>query len=146
MRFWDASAVVPLLIAQPMSERARALLAEDPEVVIWWGTAVECASAFARLRREEGLDEPSEQASNARVDAYRQAWYELLPGDAVRAQALRVLRLHPLRAADGLQLAAALEWSGTPVAGTLVTFDERLGAAAAREGLTVMGLTGPPSS
>jgi hypothetical protein len=92
------------------------------------------------------LDEPSEQASNARVDAYRQAWYELLPGDAVRAQALRVLRLHPLRAADGLQLAAALEWSGTPVAGTLVTFDERLGAAAAREGLTVMGLTGPPSS
>jgi len=134
MRFWDASAVVPLLLEQPMSERVRALLDEDPEVVAWWGTPVECASALARLRREGHLA-PSDEASALRIlERLRSAWYEVLPGDQVRAQALRVLRLHPLRSADALQLAAALEWSGTPAAGTIVTFDERLAASAELEG------------
>jgi predicted nucleic acid-binding protein len=50
---------------------------------------------------------------------------------------MRVLRLHALRAADALQLAAALEWSGSPAAGVIVSFDERLAQAAAREGFEV---------
>jgi hypothetical protein len=47
---------------------------------------------------------------------------------------LRLLRVHPLRAAGALQLAAALEWAGAPPDGELVTFDERLREAAVREG------------
>jgi uncharacterized protein len=141
MRFWDASAVVPLLLEQPASARARTLLAEDPAVVIWWGTPVECASALARLRRDGHLSTADEAAANARAEAYRLGWYEMLPGDSLRAQALRVLRLHPVRAADALQLAAALEWSGTPASGSMVTFDERLAEAATREGLAVERLS-----
>lgn len=57
-------------------------------------------------------------------------WFEVQPGDDLREQAMRLLRLHPLRAADALQLAAALVWAGSPPAGEFVTFDERLKAAA----------------
>lgn len=140
MRFWDASAVVPLLLEQPASARCRELLGEDPDVVVWWATPLECASAFARLRREGHLREADEAAANARMAELLDGWSEMLPGDALRAQALRALRLHPLRAADALQLAAAMEWAGTPSAGSLVTFDERLAGAAVREGFTVLGL------
>ncbi|GMV04076.1 MAG: hypothetical protein AMXMBFR53_03570 [Gemmatimonadota bacterium] len=139
MRFWDASAVVPLLLEQPASARSRELLGEDPDVVVWWATPVECASALARLRREGHLSEADEAAANARMAELLGGWSEMLPGDALRAQALRALRLHPLRAADALQLAAAMEWAGTPSAGSLVTFDERLARAAGREGFTVLG-------
>lgn len=140
MRFWDASAIVPLLLEQPLSGRARELLSEDPEVVAWWGTPIECASAFARLRREQVIagDEESELAR--RLEHMRRSWYEMIPGDRLRAQALRVLRLHPLRAADAVQLAAALEWAGSPTEGALVTFDGRLAAAAEREGFVVEGV------
>lgn len=134
MRFWDSSAIVPLLLDQPASDRARALIEDDSDVVAWWGTTVECASAVARLRREGRLDTSEEAAALRILDRLRRGWYEVLPGDSVRAQALRVLRLHPLRSADAMQLAAALEWSGTPARGVLVTFDDRLAESAELEG------------
>jgi predicted nucleic acid-binding protein len=131
--------VVPLILEQPLSARSRALLDQDPDVVVWWGTPLECASAFARLRREGVLSTNDEAELVRTLEQLRLGWHEMIPGDLVRAQALRVLRLHPLRAADALQLAAALEWAGSPTSETLVTFDERLGAAAALEGFVVAG-------
>lgn len=134
MRFWDASALVPLCLDQPRTERARQLHTEDPELVVWWGSAIECASAIARLHREGHLTAAEEARARALLMALKASWFEVQPGDAVREQALRILRLHPLRAADALQLAAALEWGGSPPEGHFVSFDERLGAAAQREG------------
>lgn len=136
MRFWDSSALVPLVLKQPRTERARRLLEEDAEPVVWWGSTVECASAVARLHREGHLTRKEEQEARALLDALRSSWFEVQPGDGVREQALRLLRLHPLRAADALQLAAALEWAGSPHEGTFVTFDDRLHDAAQREGFT----------
>jgi predicted nucleic acid-binding protein len=139
VRFWDASAVVPLILEQPASDRTWELLGEDPEVVVWWGTSVECASALARLRRDGALSDRNEMAAMADLDTLASGWHEMVPTDPLRAQARRVLRLHPLRAADGLQLAAALEWAGSPVTGSLVTLDGRLATAAVREGFSVIG-------
>lgn len=138
MRFWDSSALVPLLLEQPLTARVRELLAEDADVVVWWATPVECASAVARLRREGAMSPGDEAGLVQLLGRMRASWYEMVPGDQIRAQALRVLRLHPLRAADALQLAAALEWAGTPSSGTLVTFDDRLADAAEREGFVVL--------
>lgn len=77
--FWDSSAIVPLVLEQPASVRVRALLDEDPDVVAWWETSVECASALARLRREGRLD-PSDEAAALRIlERLRQGWYEVLP-------------------------------------------------------------------
>jgi len=135
VRFWDSSAIVPLLLEQPSTPRSRVLLDEDPDIVAWWGTSVECASAVARLRRAGHLRASDEAAALRTLERLRQGWYEVLPGESVRALALRVLRLHPLRSADALQLAAALEWSGTPANGVVVTFDDRLARSAELEGL-----------
>lgn len=134
MRFWDSSALVPLILDQPQTVAARRLIEQDPELVVWWGSAIECASAIARLRREDRLTAKAEQEARALLDALRASWFEIEPGDAIREQALRLLRLHPLRASDALQLAAAVEWAGSPPVGEFVTFDDRLGEAARREG------------
>ena len=142
MRFWDSSAIVPLLLEQPLSERARSLLVEDRDMVVWWGTPVECASAFSRLRREGPLTAEDESGLGRLLERVRAGWFEMVPGDQIWSQALRVLRLHPLRAGDAFQLAAALEWSDAPSSDTLITFDERLGSAAIREGFIVTGRTG----
>jgi hypothetical protein len=53
--------------------------------------------------------------------------------------ALRLLRNHPLRAADALQLAAALIASEeTPQTLEFICLDDRLALAARREGFTVI--------
>lgn len=138
MRFWDASALVPLLLEQPLSERSRQLHAADPEIVAWWGSSIECASSIARLHREDRLTAAEDRQARSLLTMLSASWFEVQPGDAVRAQALRLLRLHSLRAADALQLAAAVEWGGSPPEGQFVSFDERLNAAAEREGFVTL--------
>lgn len=139
MRFWDSSALVPLCLAQPATAQALQWQREDPEMAVWWGSAIECASAIARLHREGHLTATEEAQARALLAELKASWYEVQPGDAVREQALRILRLHPLQAADALQLAAALEWGGSPPEGTLLTFDDRLLEAARREGFATHG-------
>jgi predicted nucleic acid-binding protein len=137
VKFWDSSAIVPLLLAQPKTPTARALLRSDPEQVAWWGSGIECASAIARLQRDGHLATQHAQSAYALLSVLQDSWYEMQPGENIKQQALRLLRLHPLRAADALQLAAAIEWAGSPPAGGFVTFDERLAAAAEREGFSI---------
>ena len=63
----------------------------------------------------------------------------IAPSNRVRERAGRLLATHPLRAADALQLAAALVWCDeAPQGETFVCLDERLSAAARREGFAVL--------
>ena len=105
----------------------------------WWGTDVECASALARLEREGGLDPSDVRRALRRLSELRRAWYEVLPCDAIRETAIRLLRVHNLRAADALQLAAAVVASaGRPSALGFVCLDTRLTQAAEREGFSML--------
>ena len=140
MRFWDTSALVPLLLTQEASPAVESLVRQDPHMAAWWGTPLECASAAARLRREGEITPQEESRVLVLLGALQSAWLEVLPSEEVRAEARRLLRVHPLRAADALQLAAALTWSAEPVEAELVTFDERLALAARLEGFTVLPL------
>jgi uncharacterized protein len=135
VRFWDSSALVPLLVTEARSASVRPLLERDPQLVIWWGTPVECWSAVSRLRREGGL-RPEEAVRAQRVlDRLAKGADQMQPTEPLRAYALRLVATHPLRAADALQLAAALVWCQGLAAGTgFVCLDERLRAAAAIEG------------
>jgi predicted nucleic acid-binding protein len=137
MRFWDASALVPLCVDQPESARTHELLKEDAVMVVWWGSVVECWSAFARLRREGVFGSADEEVACGLLQALQESWIEILPGEDVRARAGRLVRLHPIRSADALQLAAALVWAGDPPSGDIVVFDRRLQEAARLEGLRV---------
>ena len=136
MRFWDASALVSLCADEPASRTAHALLTEDPSITVWWGTPVECWAAFARRRREGLLDVAGEEAARSLLRTLQESWSEVQPSEEVRSHAARLLRLHPLRALDALQLAAALVWAGSPPAGQIVVLDRRLQEAARLESLT----------
>jgi predicted nucleic acid-binding protein len=136
--FWDSSAVVPLLVSEPATARRESQLRTDPSIVVWWGTPVECASALQRLVREASLPADDVGAAESRLRLLERQWIEVEPTQAVRRQAERLLRLHPLRAADALQLAAALiVCHHDPAALPFLTADERLATAARREGFAV---------
>jgi uncharacterized protein len=138
MRYWDASALVPLLVQDTRTAGVHRALRQDPNVITWWGTRIECTSAVSRLERDEALDAKSTTAALALLQTLTASWHEVLPGDAVRDLACRLLRVHPLRAADALQLAAALvATEQRPNGFGFMAFDTRLLAAAEREGFTV---------
>lgn len=138
MRFWDSSAIVPLLLEESGREPLLAVLESDPVMIVWWGTPVELASALSRRERDAGLALPEVTAALDRLRALERAWHEVIPADALRGRARRLLRVHPLRSADSLQLAAALSIAGDdPGSLGFVSLDRRLVDAARREGLDV---------
>lgn len=139
MKFWDTSAVVPLCVDESASEPLLELAAEDGAIVVWWATRVECASAISRRRREAVLDENDESQCREVLTLLAGSWSEILPHEQLRITAERLLQVHSLRAADALQLAAALAWcAGKPVRHGFVCLDERLRSAAKREGFAVL--------
>jgi len=142
VNFWDASAIVPLLVAEPTTGRVQAIAAQQPAMLVWWGSEVECVSALARRERENALDARAMTLALERLRRLAEAWHEIDPSDAVRETAARLLRVHPLRAADALQLAAAfLAAEQHPTSLTIVTLDERLATAAQKEGFAVIDPT-----
>lgn len=141
MKFWDASAIVPLLVSQPATRRLQALAAKDLAMVVWWASEVECVSALARLERDGNLGAQTFGSAIKRLKQFVEGWHEIDANDAVREAAVRFLRVHPLRAADALQLAAAfLATERRPAGFDLVTLDDRLAAAARKEGFNVIDI------
>ena len=139
MKFWDSSAVLPLCLHEPHTPNLKKLCMRDGAIVAWWGTAVECYSALARLRREQALSTADETQARAVVHTLMSTWTEIEPSRAVREQAGRVLLLYPLRAADAFQLGAAIIWAnGQASRHEFVCLDHRLCEAAQREGFTVL--------
>jgi len=135
MKFWDSSAIVPLLVPETMSHAMQAMYGSDPVVVAWWTTEIECVSAIARRQRLADLPDDVREEAFARLDGLRVGWHEVEPGEEVRETAKRLLRVHDLRAADALQLAAAVfAAEGRPSTLEFVCLDDRLAAAARREG------------
>ena len=54
MRFWDTSALIPLIVDEPATPEVRRLLADDRDVVVWMLTGVELLSTLGRLGRAAG--------------------------------------------------------------------------------------------
>jgi predicted nucleic acid-binding protein len=146
--FWDTSAVVPLIVDEPTTAPLRAVLEEDPAMVVWWGTPVECASALARVGRDGVVSDQEVDSGRDLLQTLAASWTEVLPTDGVREHAGRILLRHALRAADALQIGAAMVWAGDrPRGHPFCTRDARLAEAARLEGFKVVSnLTGPVDS
>lgn len=141
MKFWDASAIVPLLVAEPTTRGAQALARRDPDMLVWWGCEVECVSALARLERSRALEASSLALASDRLNQLAEGWHEVEANDLVRENAIRFLRVHALRGADSLQLAAAfVAAGGRPSLLDFVTLDEQLAAAARKEGFVLVDI------
>jgi predicted nucleic acid-binding protein len=129
--FWDASAVVPLCLHVPSAGTLRRLVRTHGRLVVWWGTPVEAASAFARLAREGTIGPDGWRQALRKLDALRRTWVEVLPTEHVRDIAETFPERFGLRASDAFQLAAATVWSrGRPRNRPFVCGDSRLAGAA----------------
>lgn len=141
MRYWDSSAIVPLLAIENESTRLRELHREDSAIATWWGSPVECVSALARLERDDGLTHDAFRDAVKRLRKLVTTWTEVLPSEEVREQAIRLLRVHPLRATDATQLAAAIVASDfQPGALEFISLDQRQRDAAEKEGFELLAL------
>ena len=89
---------------------------------------------MARRERDGALNARAMTLALRRLKQLADAWHEIDPSDAVREAAIRFLRVHPLRTADALQLAAAF-------AAAERRLDDRLANAARREGFAMIDLT-----
>jgi predicted nucleic acid-binding protein len=139
VRFWDSSAVVPLVVRQPASPEVERWLAEDGVVVAWTLTAVEVISALRRLVREGALPERASREAEALAAEILRRAHVVSDVERVKGLAARLLRIHPLRVGDAFQLGAALAWADGHAEGAVLhTFDRRLAEAAEREGFRVV--------
>ncbi len=138
MRFWDSSALVPLVVEQPGSAQAERWMVEDADAVTWTLAQVEVVSALRRLVRDGLLAERAATQAESVCDELLARSHVVRGVERAKEVARRLLRVHALRAADALQLAAALAWAeGRPAGLILHTFDVRLALAAEREGFRV---------
>jgi len=138
MIFWDASAVVPLLVDEPPTPAARQLLDADPAMLIWWATPVECLSAIARREHDKRLARDAADGARHALSLLAASWSEILAGEEVREHAGRLLRRHRLRAGDALQPAAALPGArARPRRHGIATLDGHLAEAARGEGFSL---------
>lgn len=139
MKYWDSSALVPLFVEETSSARMIRIYRSDPAVVTWWGSEIECVSALARLEREGAMTTAMVSAAMDRLAALRAAWHEVQPSRAVRDTAVRLLRMHPLRAPDAIQLSSAIIVADRETAALdFVSLDTRLASAAQREGFPLI--------
>lgn len=139
MRFWDSSALVPLLVAEPRSAAVARLARADPEVVVAWIATIECAAACVRRHRERLASATQLAAVLERLRELASHWHVAEPTAELRTTAERLVRRHALRAGDAIQLASAVvvsEPGGGPL--DFVCFDKRLALAATAEGLRVV--------
>lgn len=144
MRFWDSSALIPLVVREPATETVEDWLRVDPDVALWGLTWIELAGAVERSVRDGRVAPPARQALLRRIARIAADAHEVSDIAAVRSRALPLLARHPLRAADAAQLGAALLIADPdPSSLTIVVLDQRLAHAAEREGLRVLTTASP---
>ncbi len=139
MKYWDASALVPVLVSERGWSDAREWLSQDPQIITWLWTRTEITSAIERRTRDGLLSRLQRREVLARLDALAGRWDEVTDALAVRSRANKLLARQPIRAADAGQLGAALLVQGQ-LGGPLefVCFNSRLALAAELEGLVIL--------
>jgi predicted nucleic acid-binding protein len=138
--FFDTSAIIPLCVAQAMSQRARHIYRDYSRQVIAWTCLVEATGAIYRAVRYGALSEQNAGRAVGRLMQLQERWVEITATDQVRDIALEVVRIYDVRAADSLQLASALIWcKQKPRNRLFVCFDQKLAAAAKAVGFDTAG-------
>ncbi len=138
MKFWDTSAVIPLLVTESQTSKVEKIFEADASMVVWWGTSIECISAISRLEREGKLSPLQAESIFSQLAILKDTWWEVQASHKLKQTAERILRVHALRAQDAQQLSACI-MANSENQLELVSLDDRLLSAARKEGLVVAG-------
>ena len=132
--FWDSSAIVPLCLVEETSSSAQRLTGQY-RMIVWWATPVEVQSALTRVLRMGAISSADRTEAQTTLELVREVWTEVQPSRSIRETAESLLSRFPLRAADALQLAAALAWcQHRPAGRAFLSGDLQLLAAASQLG------------
>lgn len=139
MKYWDASALVPLLVNESRSRDAKSLLVQDSDIVTWTLSHVEVVSAIERRARDGAVSSSGRINLIGKAHRMFQGIHQVEDVVRVRNGCFSLVARYPLRSADAQQLSAALVLAnGQPQGVDFVCFDERLADAASREGFVVL--------
>src|SRR5206468_8621650 len=104
--YWDASALVPLVVREATTE-LYTKIAEETQIVTWWGSYLECTSAIARLARRGSA--PAQVAESYRMlELLAGEWREIGSSEKLRRAAARSLKSHFLGTSVALHLGSAI--------------------------------------
>jgi predicted nucleic acid-binding protein len=132
VRFWDSSALVPLLSDEPSTDAVYGLFGEDPDTIVACITPVEVTSA---ITRQAGFNLDLLSLAERRYSVLDTTWRIVDDYVRVLEVAREVVFRHRLRSGDAIQLASALIASrNEPSTLPFVTTDLELAAAARAEG------------
>jgi predicted nucleic acid-binding protein len=137
--YLDTSALVKLYVAEPGSRRVRAMV-DHWAVIATSGLAyVEARAAFARRRREGGLERAVYRQCVARLEEDWERYLRVEVSETLIKSAARIAEMHRLRAYDAVHLASALALR-TRLGASMgfASWDALLEAAATRAGLQVV--------
>lgn len=135
MKYWDTSALVPLIFVEPQSRAVRHLIFADDAVTVSFLTRIELSAAIARRLRQH----PDRLQSAAEfADTLENSWVDVDPHPETLQLARRLAFVHRLRAGDAVQLACAIIASSGSRPMPFVTLDAELAAAARTEGFPVL--------
>lgn len=139
MRFWDSSSIVPLCTKEDATDKILNLYLHPSQLAVSRTTIVEVNSSIARKGRVADLTSTGVARALSAIASLRKDWVEIDITTTVLDLACDLLYLHPLRAADAIQLAAALTWCDHSSRGReFVCLDRRLATVAAEVGFTVL--------
>lgn len=141
MSFWDASALVPLIIEdEKWTSYIREFAEKSVEpITVWWGSLIECNSAVSRKHREKKIDKSEVVEAKQNLEQLSRSWVEMEPAEYLRREAIQLLERFNLSAADTLQLAAALYWCAPlPAHQEFICLDKRLREVAGIEGFRLI--------
>ena len=138
MRFWDTSALIPLMLDEPESGRMRQLLAEDDSIATAAITPIEIASVLWRRRHAGRLRVDEHHEADVLFAELSARWNEVAYTSLTVETSLDVITRHPLRTLDAMQLAAAIVLIDAPLHIAFVTLDKNLAPAARAEAFTVL--------
>lgn len=135
MKFWDSSALIPLVAREKKTEAMYALFADDRDVLVSWITPLEVTSA---MWRKAGGNTDLRRMGERRLTVLETQWTVVGDIERTLAEARLMIIRHGLRSGDAVQLAAArlarLEYGDFP----FVTSDEELIEAADAESFIVL--------
>ena len=137
-KFWDSSAIVPLIVNEKKTVYCSTIYREDPTILGSMFCAVEIHSALCRRQREGALTIDMFEVARQRLIKLEEAMLQISFSQNIKDRAIRLLSVHPLRAFDALHLASALVAVEERTKGfAFVTLDARLAEAAKKEGFLV---------
>lgn len=136
MKFWDSSALVPLVSNESTTETLNGIMTADPAIVVSPITPVEVDSAVWRKARQT-RDQVARQRSLRRLSELHDRWVVIERYSEIFEEARRMVARYGLRGADAIQLATAIITRGDSTL-VFVALDKDLQAAARAAGFPIL--------